>query len=224
MRVPHDVPRLLTTESPHYRASFFLCFGSVVMMLGGLVNFMFSLPFPISADFLTPYFSWSLWVAALFILGSGFLWIGNAPGFSRLGWYVAFIHVVNAFGLLILIIPVGMNQFSPEFLTIGRLLSLLLFAFGEKSIIPTPTLVLLVSISTLQILKIILRLSHVLPEVSHINMLLLDTSFLLVMAAALFLLGVSFLEKELDQDDEETMSLVDFNNPEHPWNEKTKVE
>ena len=226
--VPYDIPRLFSSDSPNYRGSFFLCLGAVVMVLGGLASLLMRLPFPATESFLNPYFSWSLWIASLLFLGSGFLWVGSAPGFSRMGFLVALFHVAQAISLLMLIIPTGVGRFPPEFLTLGRLVSLLLFTFREKSVLPTPTLVLLGSTSALQILKINLRVLQLLPDGSSTWLILLDTALLLLMAVALFLLGVSLLKGDdswsLQTESNLAMALEDFNNPEHPWNKKSNGE
>ncbi|MBU8871123.1 MAG: hypothetical protein KOO60_09715 [Gemmatimonadales bacterium] len=193
------------------------------MALGSLTNLMFRLPCPITAEFLTPDLSWSFWIASLFILGAGFLWVSSAPSFSNMGLFVALFHVVHALGLLlILIFKWDFGWFPPEFLTIGRLISLLFFAFKEKSAVPAPILVLLGSTAALQVLKINLRVLQIIPETSAAWLALLDTALLLLMAAAFFMLGVFFLKGEdswpLEEDIDEDMALEEFNNPEHPWN------
>lgn len=225
---PFDVRRMISTESPHYRGSFFLCLGALFMVLGGLTNLSLQLSFLSMGSFLNHYFAWSLWIVSLLLLGTGFLWVGNVPGFTRLGMLVAVFHVAQALGILLLILPSGLGPFPPEFLTIGRLVTLLLFIFREKSILPPAVLALLGSATTLQILKINLRILQLLPDGSPTWLALLDTALLVMMAGSLYLLGI-FLGKEeaywpVADEIEETMELEDFNNPEHPWNKNSGSE
>jgi hypothetical protein len=197
------------------------------MVLAGLANLMVALPSLGIGGFPSPYLSWSLWIAALLLIGNGFLWIGNAPPHTRMGMVVAAAYMTHGLFLLVMIMGTMAPFIHPDALTIGRLMALLLFAVVERKFLPPVTNLLLVSAAAFQILKVVLRIQFQPREITTF-LALADTGLIVLMAGATYMLGHSVLARENTWQEsllpDGSMSLEDFNNPEHPWNKDSTAD
>ncbi len=216
-----DLRRLFVTESPFYRGAFFLTLGALTMVLGALLSAAHRLEWW-ETGLLHGYLPYSLWTGSLVLLAIGFLWIGNAPDFSRVALLVSLLHLAQALNILIIVATNGHSPVPQDSLTMGRLASLLIFILADRAWVARGTRVILASVALLQIAKVNLRALEVLPSEETTGMLALDTALIVWMAGGFFLLAQSLLAGEhrweLAKNPEEAIGLADFNNPEHPWN------
>lgn len=224
--LPLDLRRLARSESPYYRASFFVCLGAVVMVLAGLVDFSQRVGLIRTEGMMHLYLPYSLWTSALFLFSIGFLWLGIAADYTKAALWVALIHVVQALNILVVVIAQAKSPISPASLSVGRLLMLLIFTVTDRGRLPLGPRWLLVGGVALQLVKISARAIHLIPTEDSPLWASVDTVLLLWLAAALLWIGSSFLRSELkwelEQGPEEAIGLAEFNNPEHPWNKKPR--
>jgi len=112
-------------------------------------------------------------------------------------------------------------------MTVGRLVTLLFFAFVEKEWLSVRTRNLLAGATGLQLLKITARALGVLPDLGKPLDQVLDTVLLLVLAAAVLHLGNMIRHQENKWAKMIAGSgprdVSDFNNPEHEWNKPDKA-
>ncbi len=166
--------------------------------------------------------AWLSWIAALFLLASGFFWIGVHPFLGRFGLGVGVFHFLN--GLFLFgVIFAEMNPFLPNAsFSIGRTLLLLFFVLIEKKHLRSLSLITLVVAAFLQLMKIGLRLSELLPSLGRIPDSAIDSGLLVLMGVALFLLGgdVKTAENKWAREmlANRATGFNEFNNPEHNWN------
>lgn len=219
---------LFTNPSPHYRASFFLRWGAVLTAVAGLSHLLANLPAERASGGWMVYLPWSLWVWALLAVGFGFLWIGSAPGYPRLGFLVAAAYVGQAFSLLAILVPMIATYLPHELITAVRLVTLLLFAVQLHRVMPGSGGRLLAVVVAVQLVKVLLRNVGVLPLDHTPPLILADAVLLWAVAWAIHRVGRRARRgesrwRELHLLDEE-MTLEDFNNPEHPWNRNMSAE
>lgn len=224
--LPLDLRRLARSDSPYYRASFFVCLGAVAMALSGLLDLADRIDLLPDPGLLHGYLPYSVWTFALVLFAIGFLWIGTAQGYSKAAIWVALLHVGQALNILVIVITQGRSPFAPVSLTVGRLLTVLVFVLIDRARLPGKLRLLLAGGLVLQIAKIFARAAHALPAGDPVAMAALDTGLVLWLAAALLWTGSSFLEAEKEWEEQqppgEAMGLADFNNPEHPWNKPSR--
>lgn len=197
------------------------------MAVSGLANLLVAVPSLGGGGFPGPYFSWSMWIASLFLIGTGFLWVGNAPPHTRLGLVVALSYFVQGVLLTVMILGAMPPFVHPDALTMGRLVALLLFTMTEWKSLPRATAAILATATFLQILKIVVRLQFQ-PRAITTPLALVETGLILLTAIAIYLLGLALLKRDgswlVSQLPGEPVTLDDFNNPEHPWNKDSSAE
>lgn len=224
--VPLNLRQLVRSDSPYYRASFFICLGSLAMAVSGLLDLAHRLGAGGQDGLLQGYLPISIWTAALVLLAIGFLWIGTTAEFSRAAFWVALLHLAQAANILWIVIIQGRSAFAPDSLTVGRMLTLLVFVLADRSRLPRGLRFLLAGGALLQMGKVVLRSAHFLPTDDPYWLTGLDVGLALGLAAALFWIGSSLLDREREweqqQAPEEAMGLAEFNNPEHPWNKSPR--
>lgn len=224
--LPLDLRRLARSDSPYYRASFFVCLGAVAMALGGLLDLAHRFGAGGETGLLHGYLPFSIWTSALVMFAIGFLWIGGTSEYSRACFWVALLHLAQAVNILWIVIVQGSSPIAPDSLTVGRLLTLLVFVLADRTRLPRGLRLLLGGGALLQLLKIVARTVHLLPADDSPWRTGLDVGLVLWLAAALLWTGSSFLDREREweqqQPPEEAMGFADFNNPEHPWNKRPR--
>ncbi len=169
--------------------------------------------------------AWLCWITALWLLATGFFWIGVQPLLGRFGLLVGTFHFFNGLSLL-LVIFLGVKPFVPNAsLSIGRTLLLLFFVLIEKKYLKPFHIRALVSVAFLQFLKISLRTTEVLPSFGKLGDSALDSTLLILMAVSILLISRDIKRAENAWAREllagRASGFGDFNNPEHKWNESS---
>lgn len=220
--LPLNLRKLASSDSPYYRASFFLCLGALAMAVSGLLDLAHRFGAGGENTLLHGYLPISTWTAALVLFAIGFLWIGTVTEFSRAAFWVALLHLAQAINILWIVIIQGRTPFAPDSLTVGRMLTLLVFVLADRSRLPGGLRLLLAGGALLQMGKVVVRSARLLPADDPYWMMGLDLGLVLVLASALLWTGSSLLDREREweqqQAPDEAIGLAAFNNPEHPWN------
>lgn len=166
--------------------------------------------------------SWLFWIAALWLLAAGFIWVGVQPFLGRFGLATGIFHLLNGVFLL-LVLFAGVKPFLPNAsLAIGRTLLLLFFVLAEYKHLKGSHVWILAGVALLQFLKIGLRISDQLPALSQKYDVGLDSLLLSLLAVAVYLMAGDLHHQE-NQWARKVAStrakgLAEFNNPEHDWN------
>jgi len=206
-----------------FRGSLLLRLGAIALAIGVLSNLGTQLlagPYGPSLNLTT--LSWLLFILGLWLAAGGFTWVGADPFFTRFGFVVGIFHAAQGIQLLVVLFTFTPTTVPPISLTVGRLVSLLLFVWLEKEWLNTRTRSLLAGAVSLQLLKVSLRGLEYLPALGTPLDPLLDTVLLLAIAAAL--LQVSSVVRHEENDWAKSVyetghsDFDDFNNPEHDWN------
>ena len=210
-----------------FRGSVLLRLGAVLSACGALTNMgaeLLGSAAGASANVTTV--AWLIYIAALWLLGSGFLWVGSHPYLTRFGFVVGALHIVQGFYLLVLLFTTAALPVPPVSLTVGRLLATVMFALIEKESL-APRLRLLIGLSAgALLLKATLRAGGIWPALPGPFSPLIDVVFLLVLAAAMLQLA-SAVRSEEDTwakmiYETKNADFADFNNPEHEWNKSRR--
>ncbi len=206
-----------------FRGSLILRLGALTLAIGVLANLGTQLlagPATPSQGLTT--ISWLLFILGLWLTAAGFIWVGANPAFTRFGFVVGCLYAIQGIQILLLLFtfaPVTVPQVS---MTIGRLISLLVFAWLERDSLSNWTRGLLAGTAGIQLLKVLLRELGYLPGLGVPMDPLLDTVFLLAVTAAILHLSTALrqVENEWAKNlyDMGNADFADFNNPEHAWN------
>ncbi len=166
--------------------------------------------------------AWLLFIAGLWGLAAGFIWIGSHPFLTRFGFVVGALHIAQGIHLLVLLFTFTSVPFPPISLTVGRLISIVIFAVVEKDWLASKTRLMLAGSASLLLLKSAGRALGYWPDLGTPVEPLLDAVMLLLLTAAMLQLAISIRHQENFWA--ETIyntghsDFADFNNPEHTWN------
>jgi len=202
------------------RGSTLLRGGAVVSITAALLNVGAEV-FPHLNDPLVT-LAWLLWIAALGLMGAGFMWVGVQPFYTRYGWVIGIFFAINALYLMGVLFA-GIRPPVPGVsLSIGRALLLLFFAMVEKKDLRPGPATALILIALLQFLKIGVRLAGYWPELTPLLDAGLDAALVVGTAVVIFLVGGSIRRAEnmwaREIASQRHGVFSDFNNPEHDWN------
>ncbi len=204
------------------RGSILLRSGAVVIFLAAMLNFFSRLLTTATAQSFLVEPAWVAWILGLWVLASGFFWVGVQPILTRMGIVVGLFFFLN--GLLPLVILfMSVTPLIPlTALSMGRAFLLLVFAILEREQVGTRTTTLLVLSAGLLLVKITLRLTGLLPALGNPVDPALDALLVILMATAIFSLGTAVRTMEnvwaLEMASNRGSSFADFNNPEHERN------
>jgi hypothetical protein len=166
--------------------------------------------------------AWLLFIAGLWSLAGGFIWVGYHPYLTRFGFVVGALHAAQGIQLVVLLFTFTAVAVPPISFTVGRLLTIIIFVLVEKEWLGSRTRLLLGSAAGLLLAKAAGRALGYWPELGTLFEPLLDAMLLLYLTAAMLHLATAVRHEENDWA--ETVyntghsDFGDFNNPEHEWN------
>ncbi len=166
--------------------------------------------------------AWLLWIASLFLLAAGFMWVGIQPFFTRYGWAIGAFYLLNALYLVLVLFAQQRLPVPGVSIALGRTVLLLFFAMIEKKGLPSRHAVALVLVSVLQFAKIAARLADLWPELDPALDAGLDALVLVATGVVLLLVAGDIRHAESawarELAGQRANSFAEFNNPEHQWN------
>ncbi len=211
-----------------FRGSTLLQVGTLLGAVGALAN--------LGADILggadgpsqpVTIIAWLLFIAGLWLLAGGFILVGSHRTLTKFAIFVGIFHGLQGIQLLTVLFTFSSVPLPPISLTVGRLIAVLIFIFLERHFLPVQTRNLLYWAVGCQLAKVTSRALGLLPAMNSPVSPLVDTVFLLFLAAALMQLGV-FVRQEEDAwarqvFDSGHSDFADFNNPQHEWNQRAET-
>jgi len=165
--------------------------------------------------------AWLGWIAALAVLGLGFLWTGMNQVLTRYGLVVGIFHLLHAAFLLLRIFTDLPLAIPPRALVVGRLSLLLLFALQErKDLEPQGSRLLLIA-AALALAKAVAAAWGFPPELGRVGNALWHFFPSLLLVLALYHTG-DLVRRREDEWAEGCLAedrgtgFEDFNNPLNP--------
>ncbi|MCB1185014.1 hypothetical protein KDM41_16420, partial [bacterium] len=207
-----------------FRGSLLLRAGAVTVALGAVLNLAALLVGggPESPSPSVTTVAWLVYIAALWLLGAGFVWVGANPFLTRFGFVVGALNFLQGGLLLVLLFTNRGAMLPPVSLTVGRLLATLIFAIVEREHLARRVWRTVAVVAALSLVKTVLRIVGWWPDLGLLLGQLVDAVFLLALAAAMLQLALSIRGEEdrWARQIYETSSadFGEFNNPEHAWN------
>ncbi|MFT5234249.1 MAG: hypothetical protein ACI9UQ_002292, partial [Candidatus Krumholzibacteriia bacterium] len=166
--------------------------------------------------------AWVLYITGLWLFAGGFILIGTQLTMAKFSIVVGIFHAVQGVFLLILLFTFTQLPFPPISMTVGRLIAILILVFLERHLLPRRTRSILIWATGLQLTKATARALGIMSDFAAPIGPLVDTVFLIFLAAALMQLSV-FARSEEDRWARQIFEaghadFTDFNNPQHVWN------
>ena len=205
------------------RGSTLLRAGAVLAALSLLVDTSCRVLVPELAEgpFILVTGAWLGWIAALAVLGLGFLWTGMNQVLTRYGLVIGIFHLLHAAFLLLRIFTELPLAIPPRVMVVGRLSLLLLFAIQERKSLGSHGSRLLLIAAAVALVKAVAATWGFPPDLGQVGNALWHFFPSLLLILAIYHTGdlVKRREDEWAEDclaEDRGTGFEDFNNPLNP--------